>query len=393
MAQQPAGRSYLRFYEGVQRRQHHEYLQAAVERAGGRVLWSSGSQTAPLFLAVADPNGSVIGLVAYVFLANRRDTRNRPQDEHRMQIRYGDVNDAAWRTRQHPVCFDPAGVDVTVVVGAHPEADLLVALDPATYDPLPLGISVFFKHAEIDEAARTGWLVWERDNISGARRASPRTQLGVETMIALAPERLFDLIALERRSRELALDPPLRFRAALRATEPQVDLSQLHQLEKEFDLTADEILELIGQRSRLAMAVRGGVAEHHLGRLLNADRWVSGARVGHQEGPPDFFVSLASGAELSVEVKNASPKRYADGTPKVEVQKTRAAKGNPASRLYRPDAFDVLAACMYGPTGRWEFRFKRSDQLARHPEHPDRITPLQRIDSTWFSTLADAIDG
>ncbi len=391
MTQHPAGRSYLRAYEGVQRREQHEFVEAAVERAGGRVLWSSGPQTAPLFLSVEDPVGSVVGVVAYVFLANRRETRNRPDDEHRMQIRYGDVNDAAWRAQRHPVGFDPAAADVTLVLGVHPQADLLVALDPATYDPLPLGISVFFKDAEIDEAARTGWLVWERDNISGARRESPRTELGVETMIAFAPERLFDLVTLERRSRELGLDPPLRFRAATRAAEPEVDLSELHELEKEFDLTAAEILGLIGERSRLAMAVRGGVAEHHMGKVLGGDPEVAKARVGHQEGPPDFFVSLSAGEEVTVEVKNASPKRYADGTPKVEVQKTRAAKGDPSSRLYRPSAFDVLAACMYGPTGRWQFRFKRSEQLVRHPAHPDRITPLQRIDDSWADTLADAI--
>jgi len=76
------------------------------------------------------------------------------------------------------VGFDPAGVDVTLVLGVHPDADLVVALDPVTYDPLPMGISVFFKDAEIDEARRLGWHVWERDNISGARRASPRTELG-----------------------------------------------------------------------------------------------------------------------------------------------------------------------------------------------------------------------
>jgi hypothetical protein len=107
-----------------------------------------------------------------------------------MQIRYGDVNDAAWRAQRHPVGFDPARVDVTLVLGVHPKADLLIALDPATYDPPPLGISVFFKDAEIGEAARSGWLVWERDNISGARRESPRAELGVETMIAFAPDRL-----------------------------------------------------------------------------------------------------------------------------------------------------------------------------------------------------------
>jgi hypothetical protein len=241
-------------------------------------------------------------------------------------------------------------------------------------------------------ARRTGWHVWERDNISGARRASPRSELGVETVIAFAPERLFDFVRLERQARALGLDPPLRFRAALRAAAPQVDISQLHQLEQEFGLPGQEILQLIQERARLAMAVRGGVAEHHMGKVLGRDPEVAGAEVGHQEGPPDFFVRLVGGREVTLEVKNASPNRYADGTPKVEVQKTRASKGDPASRLYEPDAFDVLAACMYGPTGSWTFRFKRSELLTRHPQHAGRISPLQRIDETWTDTLRQALD-
>lgn len=99
MAQHHSGRSYVRTYERVQRREHHELLANAVERAGGRLLWSSGPDVAPLYLAVEDPAGAVVGLMAYVFLANRRVTRNRPEDEHRLQVRYGDVNDPAWRGR------------------------------------------------------------------------------------------------------------------------------------------------------------------------------------------------------------------------------------------------------------------------------------------------------
>jgi len=392
VAQHPSRRSYVRTYERVQRREHHELLADAVRRAGGRVLWSSGLDVAPLYLAVEDPEGAVVGLIAYVFLANRRETRNRPEDEHRLQVRYGDVNDPAWRAQRHPVGFDPAGVDVTLVIGVHPDADLVVALDPVTYDPLPMGISVFFKDSEIDEASRTGWHVWERDNISGARRLSPRSELGVETVIAFAPERLLDFLRLERQAQALGLDPPLRFRAAQRAAAPQVDMSQLHQLEQEFDLPGHEILHLIQERARLTMAVRGGVAEHHMGKALDHDPQVGASGVGHQEGPPDFFVTLLDGRDVTVEVKNASPNRYADGTPEVEVQKTRASKGDPASRLYEPTAFEVLAACMYGPTGSWTFRFRRAELLTRHPDHPGRIYPLQRIDDSWTDSLIAALE-
>jgi hypothetical protein len=385
-----SGRSYARRYERVLRREHHEFVQAAIERSGGRVLFATGSDSAPLFLGVEDDRGQRIGVCAYVFLANRRLTRNRPADEHRLQIRYGDVNSAAWRAEEHPVGFDPLGVDVTLVIAAHPQAGLIIGLDPLIYTPLPIGISIEFKDAEVDEAERSGWHVWERDNISGVRRSSPRTDLGVETLIAIAPNRLLDYLRFERTAQALRLEPPLRFRAAVDHGQPKV-AAGVHELEDEFSLSAEEILDIIRERPRLGMAVRGGVAEQHLYNALCADPAVTDVDLGQQEGPPDFFVTLRGSERISVECKNASPTTYADGTPKVETQKTRASKGDPKSRLYDPRQFDVVAACMYGPWRCWEFRYKRSRRLEPDRVYPDRIAALQRIDESWARSLADAM--
>jgi hypothetical protein len=384
------GRSYARVYDRVRRREHHAFIEAAVEQSGGRVLSSSGPGRAPLFLGVEDEDGERMAICAYVFLANRRQIRNRPQDEHRLQVRYGDVNDPAWREQDHPVGFDPLGVDVTLVVGAHLEAELIVGLDPLVYDPLPIGISVFFKDSEIAEAKRTGWHVWERDNISGLRRPDPRTTLGVETLVALAPDRLLNYIRLERTAQALRLEPPLRFRAAQDAVVSKQPTG-LHALEREFALSREEILDIIRERPRLGMAVRGGVAERHLHRVLASDPAVADLQLGQQEGPPDFFVKLRGRRRVTVECKNASPRSYRDGTPKVETQKTRASKGDPKSRLYDPSQFDVVAACMYGPWQRWEFRYKRSSRLQRDVTYPDRIAPIQRIDESWAATLDAAL--
>ncbi len=387
-----SGRAYAPVYQRVQRRRHHAFVEEAVERSGGRVISSTGPSQAPLFLGVEAEGGERIGVCAYAFLANRRETRNRPQDEHRLQVRYGDVNDPAWRAAQHPVGFDPLGVDVTLVLGAHLEADLLIALDPLVYNPLPIGISVFFKEGDIAKARRSGWHVWDRDNISGVRFPSPRTELGVETVVAFAPERLLDFLRFERDAQALRLDPSLRFTAAEGAARPERPTG-LHALEREFDLPGQEILDIIRERPRLGMAVRGGVAERHLHRVLETDAKVVAVELGMQEGPPDFFVKLRSRrGRLTVECKNASPTTYADGTPKVETQKTRASKGDPKSRLYDPRQFDVVAACMYGPWRQWAFRYKRSDLLERDATYPDRIAAIQRIDESWGPTLAEALD-
>ena len=383
-----AGRAYARDYAPVRRAPDHALIERAVAASGGQLLFSSGPSIAPLFLGVETPGGERIGLNAYVFHANQVQTKNRPSDEHRAQIRYRDVNAKEWRESEHPLGFDPAGVDLTLVLVAHIDADLIIALDPLAYDPLPLGSSIYFKEAEIQKAAQNGWGVWERDTYGRSRKDEREPAL--ETVIGLKPERFFDLLAMERQAQMLHLHGALRFRAAERGAAGQL-ASGVHELEEAFDLPAQDILDIIGRKSRLGMAMRGGVAEHHLGLVLDADPAVDSAEEGQQEGPPDFFVEMADGRRVTVECKNASTELYADGTPKVEVQKTRASKGDPTSRFYGPEAFDVVAACMFGPTGTWTFRFRRSVKLAQHPEHAGKIAPLQRITDAWTTTLAEAL--
>ena len=383
-----AGRTYARVYHPVLKHEVHHMVEQAVDASGGRLLFSSGPSSAPLFLGVEAPDGSRIGITAYVFRANRVITRNRPSDEHRAQIRYGNVNSRQWREAAHPIGFDPAGVDLTLVLVAHPDAGLLLALDPFAYDPLPLGNSIYFKDDDIAHAMRDGWHVWERNTHGGSQKGA--VEPGLETIVAFAPHRFLDFLEVERQAQTMRLDHALRYAVATRAKTERVS-QDLHDLEQAFALSAQDVLDIVGANPRLAMAVRGGVAEHHLGRVLRSDPVVAEAVPGRQEGPPDFVVRLATGEVVTVECKNASPQRYADGTPKVEVQKTRASKGDPTSRYYTPDAFDVLAACMYGPTGTWTFRFRRSADLRRHEDHPGRIAPLQRITDDWATTLQDAL--
>jgi hypothetical protein len=364
-------------------------LIAAIEQSGGKWISDTGASLAPIYASVQEPGGAFDGLLVYAFSANHREIRNRPADEHRLQIKYGDITEA-FRQQDHSLGFDPMGVDVTLVLAVHEDANVLIGLDPFAYNPLPMGIQVGFKAAEVEAAQRTGWHVWERVNRGGRRRDDPRTVEGLETMVAFAPNRLLDYVAFERQAQTMGLDPALRFRAAETAATQRASV-QVHDLEAAYDLSALEILEIVAERSRLAMALRGGVAEHHLGRHLRSDPSVGAAEVGQQEGPPDYWVTMTSGLEVTVECKNASPKPYADGTPKVEVQKTRASRDDPLSRFYSANAFDVLAACLYGPTGRWDFRFKRTSALEPHPDHPDKVAPMQRIDASWSDSLSAAL--
>ena len=168
-----SGRSYARIYPRVHRKTDHAFVERAVAASGARVLTSTGGNKAPLFLGIETGEGSRLAACIYAFHANHRQIRNRPADEHRLQIKYGDINERT-RRQKHSVGFDPLGGDITAVLGAHAEAGIFIALDPLLYDPLPLGISIEFKDAEIQRAVTSGWHVWERDNIAGARRTSPR---------------------------------------------------------------------------------------------------------------------------------------------------------------------------------------------------------------------------
>jgi hypothetical protein len=390
-----AGRDYARVYNVSGRQDLHNFIREAVTASGGRVLYASDWGRAPIYFGIQGARDERLGLLIYPFRMSGIVTRNRPTDENKGQIRYG--NEESWHEGAHPIGHDMAGVDTTLVLGVHLDKQLIVGLDPSLYDPLPMGISFYAKDAELDAAQSTGWHVWERVNRPGTVREAPRAQGGLETLVAFEPRRLLDYARFERQASDLGLDQPLRFTAAQAAASVTATadgahgaFGGLHALEKEFDLNAEEILQIIATRSRLAVAVRGGVAEHHLERVLRADPSVKTAERLDEDGQHDFNVTLADGRFIRVECKNASPRPYADGAYKVEVQKTRASKGDPASRLYRTDQFDVVAACVYPPTGHWTFRFRQTASMTPHAQFEGRLAALQRVDAAWSTVLKAA---
>jgi hypothetical protein len=381
-----AGRRYARVYRTSGRGDLHDFLCESVESAGGKVIYASSPTRAPIYLGVEVGDEERLGLLCYPFLATQRAIRNRPADEHRMQIRYG--SELSW-TEDHPLGLDIAGVDTTLVLGVHLAAGIIVGLDPLLYNPLPMGISIEFKNAEVEVLRNTGWHSWERGNVSGVRR-TPRSRSGIETLTGFIPERLIDYARFEREATSLALDPVLRMRAAHAVGSGTRGPTARHLLEETFHLESREIMEIISSRRRLAVAVRGGVAEHHLMRELEADPHVVIVEQVDEEGPPDAIATLDDGRRVRVECKNGS--FYANGEGRVEVQKTRASKGNPASRYYEVTQFDVLAVCLWPDDGGSpRFVYRATRDLQRHPEFPDRLAVLHRIGGDWSSNLAQAL--
>jgi len=382
-----AGRAFGEVYRVQGRSDLHTFLLDAVRASGGRVLYASDPHRAPVYLGVQLDSDERIGMLVYPFRVTRNSIKNRPDDEVRGQLRYG--AEESWK-REHPVGRDVAGVDVTMILGVDLADGVILGLDANIWDPLPMGISFYAKDAEIQQAKTSGWHVWEKVNRAGTKRSEPRSPTSLETVVAFTPDRLIDYARLERRATSLRLDPPLRYSAAVAlADKTAVDeLPRRHVLEEQFALTSEQILDIIGGRNRLSVAVRGGVAEYHLEHLLETSPDIAAIERLDVDAMHDFNVTLSDGRLMRVECKNASPKTSASGSFKVEVQKTRASKGDPASRFYPVDGFDVVAACLFSPTGRWEFRYGLTSRMARHKDFPDRLAPIQTITDDWAESLS-----
>ena len=94
---------------------------------------------------------------------------------------------------------------------------------------------------------------------------------------------------------------------------------------------------------------------------------------------------IGIGGPSSVECKNVLRTTLADGTPRVDFQRTRASKTDPCSRYYSPDDFDIVAACLHAVSERWEFRYVRPPDLDPHTKCVGKLSSNVRIDSRWLT--------
>jgi hypothetical protein len=174
-----------------------------------------------------------------------------------------------------------------------------------------------------------------------------------------------------------------------------------HPLEEKWGTTAGDILSAIEHGFRAQADVKGKLAELYLYRRLLqlADQAAIENLVWQdKDGKPDFLVTLG-GRELRIECKNVRTPQGTKGmvVPRVELQKTRNSKEPlEPTRGYKPEEFDVLGACLFNFTGKWEFVFIATRQLARRPKPQDRFlqimqsVPLQ-ADGIWRYDPLDAL--
>jgi hypothetical protein len=369
-------------------------MRAALHDAGCRVIHSSPPDEAPFRITVETPEGERLGIVAYAFLANSKVTKNRPGDEHRFQVKYGSKEHGA----VHALWQDPFGLYTTLLVGINTDRGFFVGADPVLHSPTKFFISVEFKERHVEEILGRGWYAWERD----VRRERQLTQDDrVEVLVGGVPSSFLRYVRFEREAvgedqghRQLLAErtvdpPPGTVRIAESSAPYDIPTTRLHALAQEFELSELEILDVISTAKRLRMAVRGWVAETHLERELRRLPGIVECERVDEEGSPDLRLQLNVGHPIHIECKNVLRTKAADGSIKLDFQRTRASMKDPCTRYYQPKDFDVVAACLHAVTERWEYKYALTRRLDPHSKCQGRLSNNVRIDHRW---TADALD-
>lgn len=369
------------------------FIREALEQRGCTIRHVSAANRAPFLIVFDLPGSERISMLVYAFFANSERTKNRPLDEHRFQIKYGGNLKGVL-----DVAVDPLGVTTTVFLGIDPERKIFVAADPLMNNPSPMSRSVEFKTENVEHVLTSGWSAWERER----REAKTTTRrafellpdIRTEILIGGKQERLLDLILLERIAR--GLDPGERHLIAdkFREVPGKNVASQLpHKLLDELNITPEALLDLISSANRLKMAVRGWVAESHLETFLKGIDGVSDCIRLESDGKPDVSLRWKGSKPILIECKNVLRTTYAGGIPKLDFQRTRAAKSDPCSRYYMPSDFAVVAACLHPILERWDFKFALTSELPAHGHCENRIDSNIRVSEPHFSpTIQQLLD-
>lgn len=370
-------------------RNNVEATTRALEIGGAKILSAPRPDQAPFEYRIKGPDSTEFDLVCYAFTANKYRQGKRPTDEHRFQVKYGSDF-----KRYHDIYIDPTRKRITLMYGVHHERDLFIAVDPAMHNPTWFSMSIEVKEAELVRSTEAGWHGWERERTAARRkRLMPLDDLRTEAVIAFHPKLFLRYVAFERLATGMDTGERLLLadKIGRRIEErPALVATGQHPLETELGLSSEEILDVLGGSFRLLVAVRGSVAEHHLGRQLASTRGISGVRRLDADGQPDFEVTYRK-RTFRIECKNVLRRLAAGNRARVDFQKTRAAKGNPCSRYYLREQFDVLAACMHPVTERWEYNFAPTTELPAHKKCQGRISERIFVEGDYWDTILPTI--
>ncbi len=361
-----------------------DFIIFSLEACGCRVIRYSPPEIAPFRISFESPDGERLGILAYAFFANKKQTKNRPEDEYRFQLKYGSKEPGT-----HELWQDPFGMYTTLLVGISPDEGFFVGYDPVLHSPTKHYISLEFKEAFVEQIQAKRWAWVERSRRTGSEEP-------VETIVGGLPKSFLDYVRFEREARGedqghralladnrgAILRPPVNVKTDDAARSPYV-----HALSREFEMSEDEVLTLIAGAKRLKMAVRGWVAEAHLVRKLQQVDGVTDCERIEAEGGPDVQLRFEDSDLLFVECKNVLRDRTRDGLPRLDFQRTRTSKKDPCSRYYSAKDFSLVAACLHALTQQWDYSFALTDQLEPHKKCEGKLSSNVAVDNRWTTDI------
>ncbi len=181
-----------------------------------------------------------------------------------------------------------------------------------------------------------------------------------------------------------------------------------HPLEAQYGLTAHELLDAVNKRFRLKVALEGAVAEVQMEKKIQplVGNAIERYEAHDLDGHPDFSLWIpAREKPVRAKCKNVRDRdqAYRDKGQivayMVETQKTRASRGDPTSRYYGVDQFDILGVCLGKKTGNWsDFLFARVVDLLQHARHKGKLAVMQRVPlpdaeglAPWYNDLGELL--
>ena len=278
---------------------------------------------------------------------------------------------------------------MTTVLGVHVDAGIIVGLDPLLYDPLPMGISIEFKSGDVEATLeRVGTSGNGQTGLASCARL-PAAEAGLETLIAFRPDRLLDYLRLEREASSLALDPFLRMRAALAAAKRRPrrgrgtsSRSVPFAASRCWTSSRSANASIGRSRARRRAPSKEGLAQ---------DPDVVEVEEIDADGPPDSSNLRRSGDVIASNARTA--RRMLTPMALVE-SKSRRPEHLKATREPVLQARPVRCPCslpMARDGGPPRFVYRRSRDLARHSEFPDRLAVMHRIDAAWATSIIGAL--
>jgi hypothetical protein len=370
-----------------------DFVADALRSSGCTPIHVSPTNRAPYRITFEAPSGERMGVIAYVFFANNKEIRNRPKDEHRFQIKYGSDFSGL-----HNIWQDPSGLYTTLLFGVNPDRGFLVGADPILNNPTRFSVSKEFKEQHVSEVVSRGWHSWERLHYPAEVAGADETLEATEILVGATRENFLRYVLFEREAlsedqghRQLLAE---QFGSTVGPISPGaleelpiLSKSHVHMLEREFELSRDEILDLIDSAPRLKMAVRGWVAEQHLLRQLQQLPDVDACEKIAGEGKPDVLFRFSSGRPLRIECKNVLRKARRDGLPRLDFMRMREAKTDPCRRYYSPQEFDVVAACLHPQTQKWSFKMRETQGMREHRKCPGKLDQKVIVGADWSDDL------